>query len=60
MLPPWLHELATYLTLAAAAAWLLVSLVRTSKPRAGCARCEANRPSERPTAIRSKRLQVLS
>jgi hypothetical protein len=44
-LPQWFHELATMATLAVAAAWLTVHVVRISRPRGsrpGCARCEHN------------------
>lgn len=66
MLPAAVHELATIVTLTAAAVWLVVHLARISRPRGqvGCARCEHNvlgagesvRPSK---GVRSKQLRVL-
>jgi hypothetical protein len=58
------HELATFVTLTAAAVWLVVHLARISRPRGpvGCARCEHNvlTPSVKPSAgVRSKQLRVL-
>lgn len=66
MLPAAIHELATFVALAAAAVWLVVHLTRISRPRGqvGCSRCERNvlgaGESERPsTGVRSKQLRVL-
>lgn len=66
MLPDAVHELATFVTLTAAAVWLVVHLARISRPRGqvGCARCEHNvlgpEASGQPsTGVRSKQLRVL-
>lgn len=62
-----MHELATFATLTVAAVYLLVHLVKISRPRtqASCARCEHNVQSSAVSdgasskAIRSERLRVL-
>jgi hypothetical protein len=64
VLAPWVHELATYVSLTAAAVWLVVHLVRISKPKGqlGCARCEHNVLTTAPQpqrGVRSKQLRVI-
>jgi hypothetical protein len=60
------HQIATFVTLTAAAVWLVVHLARIARPRGqvGCARCEHNvlgvSASVQPSAgVRSKQLRVL-
>ena len=66
-LAPWLHELASLVTVMAAAVWLVWRWLRIGRPRAelvvGCARCDRNPgltvASTPDGAVRSPRLRVL-